>query len=115
MPAGHLGLGALLVSTTIAESRQTGAVDARQLKIRRILVTAATLSQSIIYTRALRDAKLLAGGREGAGAWPGSQAGEKEEGSNKLATSLQHACNMPATMAIRRHCYGVASLPTRGP
>ena len=46
-------------------------------------------------------------------AW--GQGGRKEqEGSNKPATGLQQACNMPATTARIRHCYGIARAPLGG-
>ncbi len=53
--------GAHVVRTTIAGSRQTRVSGARQLEIRPISVTLATLLQSIPYIRALRDATPLAG------------------------------------------------------
>ena len=84
------GAQARLVITTIAESRQKGVGDARQLEIRRIFVTLATLSRSIICTRALRELVW----REGAGAWPWSRAGEKRRNA---PTPLQHPCNTLAT------------------
>ena len=84
-----------------------GVGDARQLEIRRIFVTLATLSRSIIYTRALRE--------EGPGAWPGSRAGERRR---KVPTplqhpcnTLQHACNYGDTPALLRCCSAAA----RGP
>ena len=80
----------------------TGA--ARRLGIHRIPVTGPALPKSIHSTRALRDAPPLEG-------WsaPGSgpETGREKEGK-KPPTSLQQACNLPATCLQPRRCYGAA-------
>ena len=103
-----------LLRTTVAASHQSGVSGAGQLENRLILVTSASLPQSIPYSGSLRDATLLAG-------WTGPVLGqgtgrEREGGSlqharNMLATSLQHACNHGTTTVLLRCCPGAA----RGP
>ena len=95
-------------------SRQTGVRVASKFEIRRISVTLATLPQSILYTRILRDATLLPGGTVSVFDLGGPGGSKKEEVSNRPATGLQLACNLPATMAALRHGYGVAPLLLKG-
>ena len=80
-------------------------------KIRRIPVTLVTLPQSMIYTSALWDAALFAGGTAPA---VGLSSGREREGGrlqqacNRLATCLQLACNYGGTPALRRCCPAAA-------
>ena len=102
------------VSTTIAGSRPTGVRGVCQLEIRRIPVTLATLPQSIMITRAWRDALMLAGGTAAVlGLGPGREreGGRFQQACNRLATCLQLACNYGDTPALPRCCPGAV----RGP
>src|ERR1035437_10992020 len=71
----------------------TGTAAGRRLGIYRIPVTWPALPESILYTRALRDAPPLEG-------WPvpasRPDTGRGKEGKGP-PRSLQQACNMPAT------------------
>ncbi len=103
-----------LLSTTIAGRRQAGVSGARQLEIPQIVVTLATLPQSIPYTRALRDATPLEGWTApvlSLGSGWGREVGSLQQACNRLATCLQHACNYGDTPALLRCCPGAA----RGP
>jgi hypothetical protein len=99
---------AFLISTTFAGSSQTGVSGACLPETPQIPVTLATLPQSIPYTRAPRDATPLARGT-GPALGPGT-GGERR---SKLQTSLQQACNMPATFLQLRRWSGTAPVLPR--
>jgi hypothetical protein len=93
--------------------RNWGRSSARQQEICRFPVTVAALLLSKLYVRASRDSTPHSGWTA-PGTRPEDRAGgEEEEASNKPATGLQLACNLLATMAQPRHCYGVVPLPSR--
>ncbi len=81
---------------TLAGSRQTGVRGAREFEIRQFPVTLGSLPPSLLWTRALGDAALLAGWAAPVlGLGPGweREGGGFQQACNRLATCLQHACN----------------------
>jgi hypothetical protein len=71
------------------------------------------IGRSKLYIRALRDTRQFAGW-SGRVLVAGTRGREKEEGSNKVTTGLQDACNLLATSGALWHCYGVARVPLGG-
>lgn len=81
---------------TLAGSRQTGVRGAREFEIRQFPVTLGSLPPSILWTRALGDAALLAGWAAPVlGLGPGweREGGGFQQACNRLATCLQLPCN----------------------
>ncbi len=78
-----------------------------------MLVTLAIPPQSIPYSRLLRNAAPLAGWTA-PGLGLGTGRKEKKEASNKPATGLQQAYNMPATTAALRQGQRVAPVALGG-
>src|ERR1035437_9072327 len=80
----------------------TGTAAGRRLGIYRIPVTWPALPESILYTRALRDAPPLEGWPVPASR-PDTRRGEQ---GKEPPRSLQQACNMPATTFQPWRYYG---------